>query len=385
MLTILGLNHALSIRAAADRERKGGFEKQSLGLGLVLGSAGFVAGWIAMPRLVPASQPDLIWLSRVALLHLPVFVITSNLMAIDQGCGDFRTFNLARNILTPVYLMLLLVAFFGGLREPIWFVAASIMANLAVLGYRLSAVNWSRHGSANVPIADLLKLGLPFWFAGIAAVLRDNAERLLLMFLLGPSKLGLYAVAFTASSVHLHVSRSLNLITFSRVAGLERNVGRLDAARSFRLMSIVNLLLSLAMLAVVPSLVRFVYGAAFSNSIFPACLLVAAQFFLCQGAILDEALRARANPLAGLGGTLTAISVFTVSGVALAGPFGLHGVAAASIVAQIAYCTWMVWKFRSAGAPVPLIPCARDFRELGRISCEVYNRVWQRLGTPSVP
>jgi O-antigen/teichoic acid export membrane protein len=377
MVALLGINSALSLRAARDPARKGAYERHALRLGLLLSLAGMTVGWFAMPLLVPAGNTELLWLSRLGLLHIPLFVLTSNLMAIDQGVGDFRRFNVARNVLTPVYLAVLLALWAAGLRDVAWFVGALLVANLAVLAYRLAVVRWDHQEPA--PAAGLFRDGLPFWATGVVAILRDNAERLLLMFLLGPVALGLYVVAFTASGVHLNVSRSLNLIVFSRGAALQPEHALPDAARFFRLMGLLNLTLGLGMVLGMPLLIWLVYGAEFNNSIVPAMLLVAAQFFLSQGAILDEALRARSNPLAGLVGMVLGMAVFAAVGVLLAGRHGLLGVTAASIAGQFAYWTWMVMAFRRASNGLRLVPGRADFADLARILRETKRSLLNRL------
>lgn len=379
MVSLLGFNNAFSLCAANERRYKGTFERQALWLGMILSTVWGVAGWFAMAWLVPRDNPDLLWLSRLSLLNVPVFVLTSNLMAIDQGAGDLRQFNIARNILTPVYLVLLLAATALSLHKVSWFILALIFANLAVLGYRLAVVEWRQPRGPHIALPDLAKKGLPFWITGIAAVFRDNAERLLLLFLLGPTALGFFVVASTASGMHLNISRSLNVITFSRAANLQGRHALLDAARLFRLLGVLNLLVSLGMLAAMPLLIWVVYGSAFSDSIVPGLLLLAAQYFLSQGAILDEALRAKANPLAGLGGMLVAMACFALAGLLLARPFGLAGVACASIIGQAAYCGWMILRFRRAAHEARLVPSWSDVRELRRIASDSWTSVRTRL------
>lgn len=383
MVALLGINNALSLRAARDPGRKGAYERQALRLGVLLSLTGAGAGWFAMPFLLPPGNVELLWLSRLGLLHIPLFVLTSNLMAIDQGVGDFKRFNVARNVLTPVYLLLLLALWAAGIREVAWFVGALLAANLAVLAYRFAVVRWEH--TAPAPAAGLFRDGLPFWATGIVAVLRDNAERLLLMFLLGPAALGLYVVAFTASGVHLNVSRSLNLIVFARGAALQPEHALPDAARFFRLMGVLNLTLGLCMVAGMPLLIWFIYGTEFTGSIVPAMLLIAAQYFLSQGAILDEALRARSNPLVGLVGMVLGMSVFAAAGGVLAGRFGLLGVAGASIAGQLTYWGWMVVAFRRASGGLRLVPGRADFADLARIVRETKRSLLNRFAPRPAP
>lgn len=378
VIALVGVNSSLSIHVAKEREKKGLFEWKALSLGLPLSILSAGIGWVAMPLLVPADNPDLLWLSRVNLIFIPIYVLTTFLMAIDQGCGDFRKFNIARNVLTPVYLVLLVAIWVAGLSDVIWFVYALLAANLAVLVYRVAVIRWDQIAGPSSARGGLFQTGISFWITSIVGILRENAARLLLMFLLGPASLGLFVVAFTASAAHLNVSKSLNLIIFSRSAALHGEHALQDAARFFRLMGIVNFALSLLMVAGMPVLIWLVYGSKFSESVIPAMMLLVAQYFLSQGGILDEALRGQGRPYVGLGGLLVGIAAFAALGWFLAKPFGLLGVAFASIGGQFVYWLWMMIVFRRIGTGIRLLPMFEDISELIRLFNEMKRGLMNR-------
>lgn len=331
-----------------------------------------------MPLLVPADNPDLLWLSRINLIYIPLYVLTTFLMAIDQGCGDFRRFNIARNILTPVYLVLLVVIWLAGLRDVIWFVYALLAGNFTVLAYRVAVIRWDQFADQAPALGNLFQTGIAFWITSIVGILRENAARLLLIFLLGPASLGLFVVAFTASAAHLNVTKSLNLIIFSRSAALHSAHALQDAARFFRLMGIVNFALSLLMVAGMPVLIWLIYGSKFSESVIPAMMLLVAQYFLSQGGILDEALRGQGRPYVGLGGLLVGVVAFAVLGWFFAKPFGLLGVAAASIGGQFVYWLWLTLSFRRIGEGIRLLPMFGDLIELSRLFKEIKRGLMNR-------
>lgn len=384
VVALIGANSSLSIHVAKERDKKAAFELQALSLGLPLSILGVGIGWVAMPLLVPADNPDLLWLSRVNLMYIPVYVLTTFLMAVDQGCGDFRRFNIARNILTPVYLVLLIAIWLAGLRDVIWFIYALLGANLAALAYRIVVIRWDQIANHVPPPGHLFQPGISFWITSIVGILRENAARLLLMFLLGPASLGLFVVAFTASGAHLNVSKSLNLIIFSRSAALQGELALQDAARFFRLMSIVNFALSMLMLAAMPVLIWIIYGSNFSESVIPAMMLLLAQYFLSQGGILDEALRGQGRPYVGLVGLIAGVAAFAALGWILANPYGLVGVAAASIGGQLVYWLWMMMAFRRIGNGIRLLPVLEDISELIRLFGEMKRGLMNRaLGKPA--
>lgn len=380
MIALLGVNNALSLRAAKNKKNTPGFERLALLWGLPLAGVTMLVGWFTLPWLMPPDNPELLSLSRLCLVHVPIFVFTSNLMAIDQGTGDFRRFNIARNILTPVYLALVLVLWWLKVRDVAWFLGALLAANAAVLIYRLMVISRAvADDTTPRASAGLLRDGAPFWITGVILVLRDSAERLLLMFLLGPMSLGLYVVAFTASGVHLNVSKSLNLIVFARSASQSHDIALVDAARLFRLLALLNLALSLVMIACLPLLIRFVYGHGFAASVLPAMLLVLSQGLLSQGAILDEALRAQARPFIGLGCVMSGMAVFTGSSLLLAEPYGLLGVAGASILGQLVYCGSITLATKSLVPGIRVCPNGADAHELFTMALRLKHSALNRF------
>jgi O-antigen/teichoic acid export membrane protein len=264
-------------------------------------------------------------------------------------------------------LLLLVAIWLGDQRDVIWFICALLAANLAVLLYRITAIRWDQFACSPLQTGSLLKTGIAFWLTSIVAILRENAARLLLVFLLGPTSLGLFVVAFTASAAHLNVSKSVNLIIFSRSAFQARENALRDAARFFRIMGIMNFALSLLMVSGMPFLITLIYGNSFSESTIPAIMLLVAQYFLSQGGILDEALRGQGKPYVGLVGLLAGVAAFGMLGYFLASPFGLVGVAFASIAGQFVYAIWMMLAFSRFSNEIRLIPILEDISDLANV------------------
>lgn len=367
MVALFGVNNILSIQAAEKKRPVSELETLGLVLALPTIALCIVAGWFLLPWVLPAGQPELIPLSRGYLLIVPIFAWTSTLMAIDQGAGNFRRFNQVRNILNPVYLGLVLVFWLVGVREVVWFLAALLFANFAVMVFRLAGARPARlTGPLPPQAAALWREGFPFWITGIVHVLRDNAERIVLMALLPAAALGFYVVAFTASGIHLNLGKSLNLVLFSRSAAQSQEKALLDVARLFRLMAVMNLVLGLCVAAALPLLIPLVFGAEFKPSVWPAMLLVVSQFFLSQGMLINEGLRARRKPFFGMLGMVLATGVFVLAGVMLAGRAGLLGVAAASVIGQACYCAYMMLRLKRACPEAALFPGAAEARSLAQ-------------------
>lgn len=364
-VALLGINHALAIRAAQQPALIGKLTRAALFIGIVSSLVVVLAGWLLLPWLVPRNAVDALSLNRLNLLvYVPLFVITTHLMAIDQGSGNFRRFNIARNVLNPIYLAAVLLFWILDVRLVLWFVVAQLVANFAVLVYRLVAtrpIDWSESPEP-LEQGTLLRTGIPFWVAGIAYIVRDNIDRALLLFLLGPASLGLYVVALTAAGVHLTFSKSFNFVIFARSAALSNEEAMKDAARFFRVTLMINLMFGLALAIVLPWLIPLLFGRAFAAAIVPAILLVASQSLLAQGSLLEESLRAQRKPLLGVMGMAVTIAVFAVAGTLLAPRGGVTGVAIAAIIAQFSFCLFMSAMLKRLHPGARLLPRGEDVR-----------------------
>src|SRR6184192_1240983 len=127
-IALLGINHALAIRAAQQPSLVGKLTRAALFFGIVSSFVVVIVGWYLLPWLVPGSRADALSLNRLNLVYIPLFVLTAHLLAIDQGSGNFRRFNIARNVLNPVYLLAVLLFWVLDVRLVLWFVVAQLLA-----------------------------------------------------------------------------------------------------------------------------------------------------------------------------------------------------------------------------------------------------------------
>lgn len=384
-IALLGLNNALSISAARERVNLGRQTRVALSVGTVSSIVVMVLGWFLYPWLVPA---DNLALNRLNLIFIPLFVLTAHLMAIDQGAGSFRRFNIARNVLNPVYLVLVLFFWFLGIHAVFWFVAAQLFANLAVLIYRLAAMGKSDWTPGDQPADErmLVRAGIPFFLASVAYMVRDNIDRALLLFLLGPAPLGIYVVALTASGAHMTLSKSFNLVIFARSAAQSKDDAMADTAKLFRMMFLVNAIFGLALAAALPWLIPLLFGRSFAGSVWPAMLLVASQLLLAQGSLLEESLRAQNKPFYGVIGLVITISVFAAVGIVLAPRLGVAGAAVASIVAQFCFCVFMCAVLKCFQPSAQLFPDVADVRSLVSNAGQIRKVLRERFaGSAVVP
>lgn len=359
----LGANYSFAVRAARTPDEVPALARAGAALTIVSSGVFVLLGWFLLPYLLPAGRPDILQLSRWYLIFIPVNVLLAYLQALDQGAGRLRPFNTTRHFLSLTYLVVVLVWWFLGIQQVEWFMGALLGANLLTLLLRMHLTGWR----SIIPdfnrrrLRGVLREGAPFLASSAVYLAKENIERLVLLFLLGSQQLGLYVVAATASGLHTTVARSVNMLILARSGSLAAEHAAADNARIFRVMLLVSFFLSVAMLGVLPWLIPLAFGSEFRDSVWPALLLILAQLFATQGAILDEGLRAQSRPGVGLLASVVSVLLFLVLGMMAAPRFGLVGVAAAAVAGQCAYClllcAYLISRFR-----VLLFPNASDFQ-----------------------
>jgi O-antigen/teichoic acid export membrane protein len=335
----LGANYSFAVQAARNNDVIPRLKRAAATLAIASSAVFVGVGWVLLPYVLPSTPAELSDLSRAYLIYVPVFILTTHLQAIDQGAGRLKAFNRTRQLIYICYFAVVLLYWLIGVNDVSWFLAALLGANVATLLLRIHLSGWE----SIVPEAELARSRSAVWegrtyLAGtVASLARDNVERLLILFLLGSENLGLYVVAATASGVHTTLAKSVGMIVLPRSGSMQLENAIRDTARIFRVLGIINALLSALLMLMLPWLVVVMFGSSFSESSTPAVLLVVAQLFATQGMILDEGLRAQLRPGPGLAANLSSVGAFCVVAYLLA-QSGVVGVACASIVSQCLYC-----------------------------------------------
>jgi O-antigen/teichoic acid export membrane protein len=294
--------------------------------------------------------------------------VALRLIAIDQGAGRFREFNLTRLILNPAYLLIVVCLWFSGVQDVRMFVLGLLFANglVAVARLLFAARSYSLFGPVE-PISNLIRQGLPFGAANLISPFLQSADRALVLYLIGTTQLGIYAVAQTASSVLNSLASSAGAVSFG-IAAQELEGGAFErVARMFRFTLWIWLILGIALATTIPVLLPLIYGSQFASAIWPAIILIPGAAFAGQSSILEESMRAQGRAFIGLEARIMGMAAFLLLGWLLGASHGVLGVTLAFVVAQaIALVVMMTaarWHFGYATLN-KLIPRFADLREL---------------------
>lgn len=310
--------------------------------------------------------------SRTAAWYfLPYIVfnhVTWGLMAIDQGAGRFRQYNLTRLIINPVYLVMIIGLWLSGIRDVEWYVIGLMAANgLETLVRVVIAVsNYSIIGPLE-PVLGVTRQALPYGAAGLISPLLQSTDKALVLYLVGTTQLGIYSTALTAASVINSLTTSAGTISFG-IAAQEQEIGAFPrVARMFRFTAWIWLVAGTCLAISIPVLLPAIYGNQFSAAIWPAIMLIPAAAFAGQAGILESSMRAQGRAFIGLESRIIGMVVFLAAGWLLAEKAGVLGVTLAFVAAQAVALAVMLfatrWHFAEATWE-NLMPRVADLREL---------------------
>jgi enterobacterial common antigen flippase len=363
----MGVNVALARRAASVTDLG-----RLIRTALVLTLATSTLATICCAAVLPWLMAEVDGVSRSAAWYfLPYIVfnhIALGLIAIDQGAGRFREFNLTRLIINPAYLILIVVLWLSGTREVHWYVIGLAAANglVAIFRVAMAARNYSLIGPLESVMA-VLRQSVPYGAAGLISPLLQSADKALVLYLVGTTQLGFYTVALTAASVINSLATSAGIVSFG-IAAQEHESGAFPrVARMFRFTAWIWLVAGICLAIAIPLLMPLIYGSQFTPAVWPAIVLIPAAAFAGQAGILEEAMRAQGRAFIGLEARLAGMAVFLVAGWFLADRFGVVGVTLAFVAAQAVALAFMLcaarWHFTQATL-ANLMPRWADLQEL---------------------
>ncbi|MBA2435794.1 MAG: oligosaccharide flippase family protein [Chthoniobacterales bacterium] len=187
-------------RRSAKSHDPAGLARTAATLALLTGTIGSVLCWFLLPLLMPADAGGALTAARWFVPFVIFNHLALVLMAVDQGSGRFNRYNWTRLIVSPLFLTGVVLLWALSVSAAFWYVIALLVANAGIAVIRLIlAMRQPTTRAEHVGPTRLLREALPFGIAGMLGPLFQQADKALLLFLLGTEKLGIYAVALTVS------------------------------------------------------------------------------------------------------------------------------------------------------------------------------------------
>lgn len=329
-----------------------------------------IACYFSIPLLMPRVGESLVELARVFVLFIPLNHFAVNIKALDQGGGNFKIFNLTRIVIYPFYLFLIFLLWYYDQDNVATILIALLLANGIVVCLRLAL--WMRKVSVFGNIFSLVKTlteSARFGLAGIAEAIYSQADKALMLALLGTESLGYYSVALSASLAVGSITNSAGMVIFTRSAQADVGEGFGKVTKVFRIAFFLWVVLGILLAMVMGILLPLVYGSDYNPAVIPARLLIIGSAFMGLSGLLEQSLRGQGRAFIGLIGKLAGMCVMAGCGVYLAADYGVAGVCVAFVLGQMLSLAVIIWKNNQHyGIPFSVIHYfSVDFRELWKV------------------
>lgn len=342
---IFGTNWA-TVRLSAAGERDLGELAGSTGiLALALSLVSVMVGWFVLPSLL-ADRDALVPLARLYLVcWIPVNYLGLNLLALDQGRGNFFRFNWTRAILSPVYIALILM-FWAWTRPTVAVFAIALLGgNAAVIVARLTCLARERLvlRITRASVFALLRLGLPFAMSSAAVLLATQIDRIIVVSFLGDAEVGFYMVAWAFAQIFSGFSSSLGTVTFARSAStrMSDEMSRF-VERNFRRLLLLGVSAGIAAAILAPLLIAPVYGRQFQAAVLPCIFLAIGSAFLPAVTFMDESLRGQGKPEYGVLSRFVGAGLIAFGAMFAVPRWGITGMSMATFAGTFAQAAMLV-------------------------------------------
>lgn len=332
----------------------------SLGVPLLLvGGAVALAADPLSRALLPEADEARLWL-RVGLTLLPVALLANVLADILWGLERWRSL-IALRLISPVGLLTI---------TPILYVTDTLtVTTAAAVGIALGVLPLPlllgllpaarRPRPDRALMREALGFGLRAWPGALADLGNQRLDQLVMIPLLPPRELGLYAVATTVAVIGTAPAAAIATVVFPRIAAGGLHV----LGPAFRVTTVLLIVTQGTVAVAAPLVVPLAFGSSFEAAVPLILILLPAWMLTALTPLLAHALAASGYPGAGSIAQILGL-LCTVIGLAITLPIlGATGAAITSLVAAAAVLTYLLCSAsrRLSVSPLEIVtPAAGD-------------------------
>jgi O-antigen/teichoic acid export membrane protein len=261
-------------------------------------------------------------------------------LAILQGCQMYRPFNVMRLMPAIMYAILILSIFLARVASLssitfVW-VCSYIIAGLFAAyfaTYRGLKLAGNRDKERSYSLPKMLKFGLKGLLGTVSPMQNFRIDQLVAGLFLSPAALGLYVVGQAFTNLVRFIAQSASMVEYPAVVANGSNKTAKQLIRRFFVgVSILNGVVVLALIALMPILVTFLFGKAFSGSIPIARLLLLGAYFESLRRILVEGMRGMGKPEVSTWAEFSMYPFFAILAPILISHYGLIGLSVTVIL-----------------------------------------------------
>jgi O-antigen/teichoic acid export membrane protein len=273
-------------------------KQQWLWLNLLTGAVVAVIGYGVIPWIL--IQPDVITLTRIGLLAIPMnFLITSGL-AILQSCGALGAFNVSRISFSIFHLAAIALVIVCSAADVSSYLVAFLVATgstAALTIYHVlrlpSAIPSPGLATGRELLRTVVRYGLTYHVSGILRLINDKLDLIVISMTSSMTTLGLYSVAASSASPIVAAGSAFSAIVFSEAAHRGSLLQANDTiAKRLRQATYASVALAVVGIATLPWLLPMFLGDAFEAAVPIAGVCMVAGVISGMGLVLRTGLRA---------------------------------------------------------------------------------------------
>lgn len=387
-LGLLGSAEALVYFCAREREQRSAY----LSACFLVGSCGAlicsITGFIAMPWLLKAQGPPVIWGARIFLAQIWLYLAIVMPMELLRAAGRFVSWNIFRVWPMVLWAAILVVAWAAGVRRAVPLATAIVIIPWITLFVLVPMVRSEVPRLAlpsRAQLLDVLRYGLPVVGTAVPRFVNFRLDQIMMAGLMSPVLLGQYVVAVAWGGASTPFVHGLAAVLVPDLAGRTDIISRGEVfARVSRIAFLVAALIGVGMLAIAGLGIPFFFGARFRPAIRAAEVLAIAGSVAGFNSVLSEGTRGLGRPVPVLRAEILGLIVTAVGLALFLRPFGILGAAVVSLVAYASTTLWLLIEARAASGVSMLqftVPQWRDVRLLADHVYEMAGKLINRIQT----
>jgi O-antigen/teichoic acid export membrane protein len=309
-----------------------------------------VLGYFALPTLLAEQSSTTIDFARAYLPIVTLYPLFTLAISTFRRAEHLRLWNVLRIAPTAGWLILLIGAFFVGIRHAGYLAVGYLLLLLLLLLLAVYLLGRFIGGTFRPSLTagrEMLGFSLPTLFSVIPQLMNTRLDQLIIAGFLPAKSLGLYVVAVAWSSIPSPLLYGLGTVLFPHIAQLrERDAQKAAFAAGSRVgMTLCGL--SLIVLAIAtPWLLPVLFGAEFSAAVSVALVLIAAGSLSAFNLILEEGLRGLGHPKAVMRAEIGGMIVMAISLFTLLPSFELLGAGLACLFGYAVVSCLLLWQAR---------------------------------------
>jgi len=283
---------------------------------------------------------EVIMAGYLSIAVIPGMLFQQYGLAVLQGCQMYRSFNVMRLMPAILYAILILSIFLARVASLpsiafVW-VCSYVMTGLFtayLVTNRVLRLGDYKDNSRSPSLTLMFKFGLKGLLGTVSPMQNFRIDQLVAGLFLSPVALGFYVVGQAFSNLVRFIAQSASMVEYPAVAAYESNETAKPLIRRFFVgVSVLNGVIVLALIAVMPVLVTFFFGKAFSGSVPIARLLLLGAYFESLRRILVEGMRGMGKPEISTWAEFSMYPFFAILAPILISNYGLIGLAVTIIL-----------------------------------------------------